>query len=99
MTRVNASDFEGMVKVPQSSVGVFESIVRELMRAETKHPDWPTDPIHAGAIVSEEAGELIRECLQISYEEGDKKLAAKEAIQTAVTAIRFLQNLDSYELQ
>jgi len=76
-------------------------IKQELHRAETLHPVWPTDKIHAAAIVSEESGELVQACN--NHESGDKsdlremdhlrKKVELEAIHTAVTAIRFLINM------
>jgi hypothetical protein len=39
----------------------------ELKDAIAKYPDWPTDIIHAAAVVNEEAGELIRACLNYHY--------------------------------
>lgn len=71
---------------------IFDQIVRELKRAEAKHPDFiDDDPIHAAAVVAEEAGELIRASLHLHYEGGNMAECQKEAIQTAVTAIRFLK--------
>lgn len=77
---------------------IFQAIQRELERAETKHPRWPVDAIHASAIVAEESGELSRAALQWVYEGGDIEEAQKEAVQTAVTAIRFLRGLPNYKL-
>lgn len=65
----------------------------ELDRAEKKHPSWPDDLIHRAAIVSEEAGELLRASLQNNYE-GDRLIAMrKEAEQTGAMALRFLVKL------
>ncbi len=75
-------------------VTIIEDILDEVKRAETKHPEWPSDIIHASAIVGEESGELTRACLQFIYEGGSKLEARKEAIQVACTAIRFLKALD-----
>lgn len=75
-------------------------INRELERATTIHPAWPTDPIHAAAIVQEEAGELVKDALQFTYEpEKDKQISdmASEAVQVAAMAIRFLRGLPFYE--
>lgn len=73
-------------------------VATELAAAKAKHPLWPTDPLHAVAIVSEEAGELARAVLQVSYEPGKATMAdvAKEAIQTAAVALRFIESLDRY---
>ena len=87
---------ESEFKTPLDKVLIFQEIAEEIERAETKHPDWPADIIHAAAIVGEESGELTRAALQYIYEKGTLEAAKKEAIQTAVTAIRFLSHLHNY---
>ena len=72
---------------------IIESVLSELHRAESVHPNWPNDPIHAAAIVAEVSGELIRATLNQSYENGDPDEVKLEAIQTAAMAIRLLKNL------
>lgn len=71
---------------------ILSAIVDELKRAEQKHPDWPTDIIHAAAIVGEESGELTQAALQCHYEKGSMANCQVEAIQVAATVIRFLKN-------
>lgn len=73
---------------------IQKEILKELEKAETKFPNWPSDPIHAGAIVNEESGELTRACLQVIYEHGDVSKMHKEAVHTATMAIRFLKNFE-----
>ena len=77
-----------MQKVPQF---IIDAILKEVERAETKFPDWPSDMVHAAAIVGEESGELTRAALQWTYEGGDILEAQIEAVQVACTAIRFLK--------
>jgi len=72
---------------------IIESILNEVARAEAKFPDWPSDMIHAAAIVNEESGELTRAALQWTYEGGDIIEAQKEAVQTAAVCIRFLRGI------
>ena len=67
----------------------------EMERAKAKFPWWPEDQIHAAAIVAEEAGELLKAALQNKYENGSIENVQKEAIHTATTAIRFLENLST----
>ncbi len=91
----------------------INDILRALEYAKKKHPD-PWDPIredgsidmiHAAAIVSEEAGELIRDAVTLTELIRKTKLTPsdgpiierhvkmrKEAAQTGCTAIRFLAN-------
>ena len=42
---------------------IIKLILDELERAEKKYTIWPSDPVHAGAIVAEESGELTRATL------------------------------------
>lgn len=43
-------------------------ILAEVSRATEKFPEWPTDPLHAVAILGEEFGELTKSVLQLAYE-------------------------------
>lgn len=73
---------------------IINEILKEVDRAENKHPDWPMDKIHAAAIVCEESGELIRCAVQYELENGSNlSELKKEAIQTAATCIRLLKKL------
>lgn len=79
---------------------VIALIRAELDRAVTKWPKHPVDPVHCASIVAEEAGELVKASLQYTYEGGGytKLMEAKtEAIQTAVTAIRFVMQMPILE--
>lgn len=81
---------------------LLDAILNELERAENKFPKWPADIVHAGAIVSEESGELIRACLNREYAKGGESDAQlldecqKEAVQTGAMAFRFLKNFHLY---
>lgn len=78
------------------------AVLAELERAEAKFPLWPTDPLHALAVLGEEFGELTREALQVSYREkgsASVETVRKEAVQTAAMALRFLASLDRYEFR
>lgn len=74
------------------------SLVREeIETAVKKWPKWPTDPVHAAAVVAEESGELVQAALQFSYEQGEREAMGREAIQVAAMAIRFLVSFARYE--
>lgn len=75
--------------------------VGEVEKATRKFPTWPTDPLHALAVLQEEVGELTKEVVQFTYEPHKSSLVAVrvEAIQTAAMALRFLMSLDRYEFQ
>lgn len=70
----------------------------ELDRALRKFPTWPTDPLHALAVLGEEFGELTKDVLQMTYEPGktNAENVRMEAIQTAAMALRFVASLDDY---
>jgi hypothetical protein len=74
---------------------VIMEIGCELEAAERKFPAFPIDPIHAAAILQEEAGELVQAALQFTYENGNFEAMRKEAVQTGAMALRFLLNMPS----
>ncbi len=47
---------------------IVDEVVDELFRAREKFPTWPSDPLHAIAVVGEEFGELTKATLQHVYE-------------------------------
>ncbi len=77
---------------------VLDDVSEELARAVAKFPTWPTDPIHAAAVVAEECGELQKATLQHAYEPHKSTLedVREEAMQTAAMAVRFLMSIDQY---
>ena len=79
---------------------MIESEIRnEVERAMKKFPTWPTDPIHAVAVIVEEVGELQKAVLQAVYEpnKGSRPNIRAEAIQAGAMCYRFLMSLDKYE--
>lgn len=78
---------------------ILDEIGDELRAATDKFPTWPTDPLHAVAVVGEEYGELNQATLQHVYEPHKSSIddVRTEAIQTATMAVRFLMSLDEYE--
>jgi hypothetical protein len=77
---------------------VLGGVWTELERALKKFPTWPTDPLHALAVLGEEFGELTKDVLQMTYEPGKTSAenVRKEAIQTAAMALRFVASLNDY---
>lgn len=82
-------------------VAGVDDVLAEINKAVAKFPTWPTDPLHAVAVLGEEYGELVKAVLQLTYE--PHKTTAEEvrmeAIQTAAMALRFLQSLPVYRYQ
>ena len=79
---------------------VDQLVQAELARAVAKFPTWPTDPLHALAVLGEEFGELTKAMLQHTYEP-HKGVTAEdirdEAIQTAAMALRLAMSLPCYQ--
>lgn len=80
-------------------MNVIEQITAEVARATVKFPTWPTDPLHALAVLGEEYGELTKAMLQLTYEphKTTPEEVRTEAIQTAAMALRLAMSLDRYE--
>lgn len=78
---------------------VIDQITAEVARATMKFPTWPTDPLHALAVLGEEYGELTKAMLQLTYEPHKSTAddVREEAIQTAAMALRLAMSLDRYE--
>lgn len=81
-----------------SAVAAAVQACDEVERATAKFPTWPTDPLHALAVLGEEFGELTKAVLQHTYEPHKANLddVRTEALQTAAMAIRFLMSFDRY---
>lgn len=75
--------------------GVVLEIFDELRLARDKHSLWPDDLVHGAAIVSEQAGGLLKSCLAAEMTDEQRQRARQEAKQVAVVAIRFILNGDS----
>lgn len=82
---------------------ILSDILKEVRSAKKKFPSWPQHPAAQAGIVCEEAGELMKACLELKYERDNdyvKKIYIADhkanirmkAIQTASMAIRFLEN-------
>jgi len=79
-------------------MNVLLEVLTEVDKAKEKFPQWPTDPLHAVAVLGEEFGELTQAILQRTYENpASIEHVREEAIQTAAMAIRFLEELDNYK--
>ena len=75
------------------------AVLAEVHRARAKFPTWPTDPLHALAVLGEEFGELTKAVMHVVYEPdvGDTaREVREEAVQTAAMALRFVASLGEY---
>lgn len=89
------------IDLRQGVSAIEHEVFDEVRRATVKFPTWPTDPLHAVAVLGEEFGELTKAVLQSTYEPHKSSPAdvREEAIQVAAMALRFLASLDQYEYQ
>ena len=69
---------------------IEQLIIVELDRATRQHPEWPNDIIHAAGILVEEAGELIKACLDLVYFGGSERSVRNEVVSVAAMAERFM---------
>ena len=75
------------------------AILAELKRAKQLHERFPHDPVHAVAIMAEEAGEAIQRSLDVTYAPGGMLYIQEledELIQTAAMCVRCLINLHNF---
>lgn len=77
---------------------ILSGIIQELIKAEEKHPNWPSDPFHQLAILTEESGEVAKAILD--YQDGKATLRdiKTELMQTAAMCIRILKHLPDENL-
>lgn len=77
---------------------VVDDVLDEVMRAIRKFPTWPSDPLHAAAVVNEEVGEWNKACLQEVYEthKNNPGDTYKEALQACAMLMRWLASYDRY---
>ena len=76
------------------------TILKELKKAQAKHPDWPCDVVHCAAIMIEEAGEEVQASIDFHYgNQVDTSQMRLEAGHTGAMAIRLLMGLDDLEGQ
>ncbi len=79
----------------QNVAVAMDEIINELARAERLHPVWPADPIHAVAIMMEEAGESVQaanDVVHLGAPVSDS--LRKELIQTGAMVLRVLMHLE-----
>jgi NTP pyrophosphatase (non-canonical NTP hydrolase) len=90
--------FCGEAQVNDLLHAIMLRVRSEVERAMTQYPTWPTDPLHALAVLGEENGELTKAMLQLIYEPHKTSAAEveEEAYQTAAMAFRLILSLRRY---
>lgn len=73
----------------------FAFLYLELEKAERKHPEFPTDPEKALAIITEEFLELARAVNDQESRDRQKE----EACHVAVTAMRFIEAMNQNKIK
>lgn len=69
----------------------FDAMLCELHRARHLYPNWPTDLVHAAAIVSEECGEVLQAANNLAmHGRGSAHHVRIEAIQAGAMVLRLL---------
>lgn len=98
---LNGEKFTDLSAGPKLYAPYILDVLDELHRAQTKFPTWPTDPLHALAVLGEEFGELTQAMLELKNEPEKPRATIErvraEAIQTAAMALRLLKNMDGYD--
>jgi hypothetical protein len=80
---------------------ILDEIIKELKRSRKAMPNYPDHVAGQAGIVSACAGQLMSEALASKYSKGKKELTPEEqqkrlraeAVRTAASAIRFIENL------
>jgi hypothetical protein len=94
---------ETIIKADEAGSGeiTLKDISVEVERAMMMFPTWPTDPLHAVAVIGEEFGELTQAVLQSVYEptKSNPEDVRTEAIHTAAMCLRFIASLDKYRYE
>lgn len=78
----------------ETLVPYSNEILHYMARAKNKWPEYPVDPVHATAIMVEEAGEALREANRVLWENGKPEDLRTELFHTIVTALRCLEVID-----
>jgi len=64
-------------------------------RKEEKNTKQPTDPIYAAATISRNAGEIMRACLLLKYEDGTYDAVWNGLIRTCVACLEMMENFQN----
>ena len=81
-------------KPAMTEYSAVDAMLKELERAQVKHPVWPTNTLEQVAVMAGEAGECLQAALHFVEGRGDIERVRTEAIQTGAMAIRVLMNLE-----
>lgn len=84
---------------PDDFCEVMVAVEQEMDRAVEKFPGWPSDPLHALAVLQEEVGELTKAMLELTYEpwKTSHEQVRAEAMQVCAMALRLALSLRRYD--
>jgi len=71
----------------------FKLVLKECVKAEAKHPNFPEDVVKMISLVAEEAGEAIREANHLDEGKGDIEDLKHELYQTIQVSFRALSEI------
>lgn len=86
------SDMFEITEMVNKEQGTSE-ILKELQRAETIHPSYPTDMFKQLAIMQKEAGEVTKAVLDCQSGKDTVEHVVVELVQTAAMCMRMIKNL------
>ena len=81
-------------KPQMTEYAAVDGFLKELERAQVKHPVWPTNTLEQVAVMAGEAGECLQAALHFVEGRGDIERVRTEAIQAGAMAVRVLINLE-----
>ena len=85
-------------RLDEYEILALTAMLREYLDSKMMRPCWPSDTIHASAIVTERVGTLTSVCNFLEHEASDDQLGkfsdmvVLATTQTAAAAFRFLVN-------
>jgi len=79
---------------------IFQDSLQELDSARRHYPDWPTDIVHASAVMVEEAGEVLKIANNLRWNQKNSDLSEfrNEIIQTVAMCFRLLPDTPLQEM-
>ena len=79
---------------------IFQDSLQELDSTRRHYPDWPTDIVHASAVMVEEAGEVLKIANNLRWNQKNSDLSEfrNEIIQTVAMCFRLLLDTPLQEM-
>jgi hypothetical protein len=78
---------------------IINRVVIELKKSEMLNPTFPSDPIHAAALVNEKAARLLDAAVKNTYVDQEPQDLLVAAIQAGAALLRFVENIHLYQIR